>query len=225
MATVTRAGIAAIIGCVTFGGVADAQLPLLTGRQALAQIIQQPLPACQNALQSVTAKKEDAMFLSRKFQETGWGNVGKQYVLSLNDLADGLREAAKGPLTQTSCEKIRLIVSDLHVKRKDCEKLGHSRTEIPVEVFTKQGRNAVAGLEVYVRWIPAGDHFDTEPKRLRDFSSPARGSVPVPGEFEVFAKDPSTGKSTEPERLSIGGTEIFRWALQVRFRDNAQSLK
>lgn len=225
MATVTHAGIPALIGWVAFGGVANAQLPLLTGRQALAQIMHQQLPACQNALQSVATKKEDAVFLSKKFQETGWGNVGKEYVLSLNDLADGLREAAKGPPTQASCEKIRLIVSDLHVKRKDCEKLGHSRTDIPVEVSTKQGRNTVAGLEVYVRWIPAGDHFDTEPKRLRDFSSPARGSVPVPGEFEVFVKDPSTGKSTDPERLSIGGTEIFRWALQVRFRDNAEPSK
>jgi hypothetical protein len=225
MAQVTRAGMAAIIGWLTLSTAANAQAPLLSARQALAQIMEQTLPACQDALHSVAAKKEDAMFLTRKLREAGWGNVSKEYVLSLNDLADGLREAAKGPPHQASCDKIRLIVSDLHVKRKDCEKLGHSRTDIPVEVSTSRGRNVITGLEVYVRWIPAGDHFDTEPKRLRDFSSPARGTVPIPGEFEVFAKDPSTGNSTEPERLSIGGAEVFRWALQVRFPDNAQSSK
>ncbi len=219
---VTRAGIAAVIGWITLSATTNPQSPLLTGRQALVQILEQPLPACENALQSVVTKRDDAMFLFRKFREAGWGNVGKEYVLSLNDLADGLRDAAKTRPTGASCERIRLILSDLHTKRKDCEKLGHSRTDIPVEISTNRGRNAVEGLEIFVRWIPAGDHFDTEPKRLKDLSTPARGSVPVPGEFEVFAKDPATGNSTEPERLSIGGTEVFRWALQVGFRDNIQ---
>ncbi|HXE11007.1 MAG TPA: hypothetical protein VN633_02740 [Bryobacteraceae bacterium] len=90
---------------------------------------------------------------------------------------------------------------------------------------TNDGLNPVVGLEVYLRWIPAGDHFDTEPKRLKGFSSPARGSVPIPGEFEVFAKDPSTGTSSEPERLSIGGAEVFRWALQVRLQSQAPLAK
>lgn len=187
--------------------------------------MKQALPACPNALQSVKTKRDDVTFLLRKFQEAGWGTVGPEYVLSLNDLAEGLHQAAEGPRTEAHCEKIRLIVDDLHAKRRDCEVLGHSRIGIPVEISTVRARSAVQGLEVFVRWIPAGDHFDTEPKRLKDFSSPARGTVPVPGEFEIFARDPSTGESTERERLSIGGASVFRWKMQVRFHSSAAVTK
>lgn len=206
---------------ITFSVAISAQPSLLSARQALAQIAEQRLPACPNVLQLIEAKKSDTAFLTKELRAAGWEKVGTQYILSLNDLAEGLRDAANEYPSQSSCEKVRSILSDLHTKRRDCEKVGHSRTEIPIEVSTASGENPVAGLEVYLRWIPAGDHFDTEPKRLKGFSTPARGSVPVPGEFEIFAKDPSTGISSEPERLSIGGTEIFRWALQVRLRNQA----
>jgi hypothetical protein len=209
---------------VTFGVRSDAQTSL-SARQVLVQISEQSLPACQNVLQLIQDKKDDSTFLYRKFKETGWQNVAAEYVLSLNDLADGLREAGNERPTVESCEKIRLLLRDLHTKRRDCEKLGHSRTEVPIEVSTNNGQKPVAGLEVYWRWIPAGDRFDTTPKRLKGLSSPARGSVPVPGEFELFVKDPSTGVSSEPERLSIGGAEVFHWALQVRFRDQVPSSK
>ena len=224
-ASVIQTGWPASIIWITFTAASCAQTPLLTARQALAQITEQRLPACQSVLQLIDAKKNDAAFLTRELQKAGWGKVGTEYVLSLNDLADGLRDAANEHPTQASCDKIQLLLSDLHTKRRDCEKLGHSRTEIPIEVSTNNGLNPVAGLEVYLRWIPAGDHFDTEPKRLKGFSSPARGSVPVPGEFEIFAKDPSTGSASEPERLSIGGAEVFRWALQVRLRNQAPLAK
>jgi hypothetical protein len=213
-----HASIAVVITSLTLGAVLRAEPNLLSAQEALDRIRLQPLPPCQDALRLVAAKRDDATFLSRRLREAGWGKVGREYVLSLNDLAYGLFAAAKGRPSEESCERIRLILNDLHVKRRDCERLGHSRTDIPVEISTTRGRSAVSGLEVYLRWIPAGDHFDTEPKRLRDFSSPARGTVPIPGEFEVFAKDPSSGESSEPERLSIGGVDVFRWQLQVRFR-------
>jgi hypothetical protein len=224
-ASVIQTGWPATIIWITFAAAISAEPPLLSARQALGQIAEQRLPVCQNVLQLIENKKDDAAFLSRVLREAGWEKVGTEYILSLNDLADGLRDAANEPPTQASCEKIRLILSDLHTKRKDCEKVGHSRTEIPVEVSTNNGQNPVLGLEVYLRWIPAGDHFDTEPKRLKGFSSPARGSVPIPGEFEIFAKDPSTGSASEPERLSIGGAEVFRWALQVQLRNRVPSAK
>lgn len=216
-----HAAITSFFSLLTFTAVAGAETPLLTARQALNQLMKQTLPACPNALQSVKGKRDDVTFLLRKFQEAGWGSIGPEYVLSLNDLAEGLRQAAEGPRTEAGCEKVRLILSDLHAKRRDCEILGHSRMDVPVEISTIREKQAIQGLEVYARWIPAGDHFDTQPKRLKDFSSPARGTVPIPGEFEIFARDPSTGESTEPERLSIGGASVFRWKMQVRFHGKA----
>jgi hypothetical protein len=135
-ASTTYIGCPAIIIWITLGIRSSAQEALLSARQALVQISEQPLPACQNALQLIQIKTDDSAFLYRKFQEAGWGNVASEYVLSLNDLADGLRDAGNEHPTDASCERIRLILSDLHTKRRDCEKLGHSRTEIPIEVST-----------------------------------------------------------------------------------------
>jgi hypothetical protein len=221
--TLSHIGMAGGFSLLALSIPATGQSTLLTARQALTHILEQRLPACPNALRSVKTKQEDATFLLDKLQKAGWGKVGPEYVASLNDLAAGLREAVEGERNNARCERIRLILNDLHLKRRDCEILGHSRVNIPVEIATTRTGSPVAGLEVYVRWIPAGDHFDTEPKRLKNLSNPASGTVPVPGEFEVFARDPATGESSQPQRLSIGGSSVFSWELPVRFEPKAQT--
>lgn len=224
---------------------ATAQAPLLPPGQALNQIIQltampkqapapprdlrgtkppaapsPPPQSCPNADQLRQSLNADGEFLSQRLGQAGWDKVGKNYVASLNDLASGLAKIGTSPAGQNACALLTLIAGDLHAKRQDCEALGHSRTDIPVEITTTMGQQPKPGLEVYTRWLPAGDHFTTVPKRLEALSTPARGTVPIPGEFEIFAKDPSTGQSSDPERVSIGGTQVFRWPLPVRFSNS-----
>jgi hypothetical protein len=194
----------------------------LVARQALGEIIKQAaLPVCLDTDQLRSSKDEDGMYLYQKLDGAGWEKVGSDYLQSLNDLAEGLIRLGTAPRTEKSCAMLRLIVKDLHTKRADCAAMGHSRTDIPVEISTTQGKDPVPRLEVYFRWLPAGDHFTTVPKRLRDLSSPARGTVPIPGEFEIFARDPATGKSTTPERVSIGGSATFKWPLPVSFAEGS----
>jgi hypothetical protein len=134
---------------------------------------------------------------------------------SLEDLSMAIRESGKSPNLDSACNALRLVVADLHTKRQDCRALGHSRTNISVEIRTLEGKNEVAGWEVYARWLPAGDRFSTVPKRLQILSSPARGTVPIPGEYEVYAKNSSSGVMTDPVRVSIGGAATFLWPLPV----------
>jgi hypothetical protein len=115
--------------------------------------------------------------------------------------------------------------ADLHVKRLDCRAVGHSRTNIRVEINTLEGQKEASGWEVYARWLPGGDRFTTVPKRLQGLSSPARGTVPVPGEYELYAKQSSSGVSTDPIRVSIGGTNVFTWPLPVPVAKEKRSEK
>lgn len=214
-----------VAACIVAAGAASGQPPLLKAGQALSKIADQGiLPECPDTARLRTSKSMDAQWLFNRLNQVGWDKVSQDYVLSLNDLADGLAKIGKAGKSEAACETLRLIVRDIHAKRQDCEVLGHSRTDIPVEIVTTMGQDPRPGLEVYTRWLPAGDRFTTAPKRLSELSTPARGTVPIPGEFEIFAKDPATGQASDPERVSIGGTETFRWPLPVRF-STAQTKK
>ena len=195
------------------GGTAFAQPTLLNADQALRNLYKQfgaRLPACPGF--SSLAVRDDLLWLNRRLKGT---TVDSLYVASLADLGDAVRESARNANSQRACAALRLVAADLHVKRQDCRALGHSRTNIPVEVRTLAGGKEVAGWEVYLLWLPAGDRFTAVPKRLRGISSPARGTVPIPGEYVVYAKRPSSSVSTDPIRVSIGGTEVFTWPLPV----------
>lgn len=205
---------------------AYAQADLLGARQALGSIMAQPaLPSCPDTEQMRAQKAADAFWLYKRLGDVGWEKVPQDYLISLNDLADGFLRLGNTAQTDRSCETLRLLVRDLHTKRDDCEKLGHSRTNIPVEISTVNGKDELKGLEVYTRWLPAGDRFTTVPKRLTGLSSPARGTVPIPGEFEIFAMDPATGKSTRHDRVSIGGKEVFQYPLPIVFGSEIQNKK
>lgn len=156
-----------------------------------------------------------ASWLSERFQSTGWSNVQPEYVASLGALAGELQKASASKNEKAACELIRMIAQDLQDKREDCRTLGHSRVNIPVEIQTVAAGKEVAGWEVYTRWLPSGDSFSGAPKRLQSLSSPARGTVPFPGEFEIYAKQISTGISTDPVRVSIHETQVFKWPLPV----------
>lgn len=191
---------------------------LLSAREVLGDILKQSrVPPCTDASQLMAAKNDDAQFLIQRLKQAGWKTVSPDYVSSLDVLSKALRQIGGDSNAERACDRLRMVLRDLHTKRQDCEVLGHSRTNIRVEVLTLAGKDSVNGLEVYWRWIPAGDLFDTVPKRLGSMSSPALGMVPVAGEYELFAKDPASGKTTNPERVSIGGTEIFHWSLPVYF--------
>ncbi len=199
-------------------GLSQAPPTLLSAREVLGEILKQSkFPSCTDANQLIESKNEDAQFLTQRLKQAGWKTVSPDYISSLDVLSKALHQIAGDDDTARACERLRLVLRDLHTKRQDCEALGHSRTNIRIEVLTLSGKDSVNGLEVYWRWIPAGDLFDTVPKRLERMSSPALGMVPVAGEYELFAKDPASGKSTPPERVSIGGTEIFHWPLPVHF--------
>jgi hypothetical protein len=208
--------VAALMGACVMAGSASGQPALLSPKDTLRKIANQAtLPRCPDVERLRALKNEDARWLFNRFESTGWSNVDPVYGASLNDLLDALLDAARDRDMARACDTLRLVVQDLHVKRVDCRKLGHSRTNIPVRIRTVRGADEVKNWEVYTRWLPAGDRFTTVPKRLRDLSSPAEGSVPVPGEFEIFAKDPVSGAMTEPARVSIGGAETFEWTLPI----------
>ena len=219
ISNIMRTVLAGVICCMVGAQDGIAQPSLMGGKRALGIIVEQSkLADCPDGEQLRASVKADADFLNEKNGQAGWGKAGKDYVSSLNDLADALQNIAHARKSMKACETFRLIARDLHTKRLDCEALGHGRTDVPVEVTTIAGRNPIPGLEVYTRWLPAGDRFSTTPKRLAGLSTPARGTVPIPGEFEIFARDPSSGKSTQPERVSIGGAEVFQWQLPVAFQ-------
>ena len=198
------------------GGVqACAQPTLLRTDEVLGTLYKQfeaGLPACPDLEQLRRGAREDIQWLSGRLKGT---KVEPEYVASLGDLSDAVRKSSKMAGRETACAALRLIAADLHVKRLDCRAMGHSRTNIRVEINTMDGQKDVPGWEVYARWLPAGDRFTTVPRRLQSLSSPARGTVPVPGEYEIYAKQSSTGVSTDPVRVSIGGAEAFTWPLPV----------
>lgn len=216
---ILTAGICWLFAACGFG---QALPSLLTAREMLIQIRQSKIPRCGDVDQLIAAKNEDASFLLKRLGQAGWKNVSADYVASLDVLSKAVVEIGREPDTSRACDRMRLVLSDLHTKRQDCEAVGHSRTNIHVEIVTLTGKDAVSGLEVYWRWLPAGDLFDTAPKRLGGISSPALGSVPVAGEYELFAKDPVSGRTTRPERVSIGGAEVFRWPLPIYFQETAK---
>ena len=191
------------------------QPSLLSANEALNNINKQfeaVLPACPDIDQLRKSVREDTAWLVGRFRDT---NVDRQYVASLLDLSDAVHQATKKENARSACSALRLVRADLHVKRLDCRAVGHSRTDIPVEINTVEGKKEIPGWEVYARWLPAGDRFSPIPKRLKDLSSPARGTVPIPGEYEVFAKQSSGVLTTDPVRVSIGGSKVFTWSLSV----------
>lgn len=204
-------------------GFSQAPPTLLSARELLGDIARHnKIPPCSDAVQLLASKNKDALFLTQRLKQAGWKSVDPDYVASLDSLFKALVQIAGERDTNQACDRLRLVVSDLHTKRQDCEALGHSRTNIRVEVLTEAGNGPLNGLEIYWRWLPRGDQFDTDPKRLSKLSSPALGNVPVPGEYELFAKDPASGRTTHPERVSIGGTEVFHWSLPITFEGDVK---
>ena len=207
--------------CLLFAaGHAWGQPTLLSADEALGNLnkqFQSTLPQCPDIDQLRNSVREDISWLLGRFKNT---SVDRQYVASLLDLSDAVRQATKRETAGAACAVLRLVKDDLHIKRLDCRAVGHSRTDIPVEISTVEGKKDASGWEVYTRWLPAGDRFSPIPKRLRDLSSPARGTVPVPGEYEVFAKEASGGLTTGPIRVSIGGSKVFTWSLSVPVAQN-----
>jgi len=213
----------ATTACLLFAaGHALGQPTLLNSEDALGNLnkqFQSALPACPGIDQLRRSVREDIAWLLGRFKNT---NVDRQYVASLLDLSDAVHQATKRENAGTACTVLRLVRDDLHIKRLDCRAVGHSRTDIPVEINTVEGKKDASGWEVYTRWLPAGDRFSPIPKRLRDLSSPARGTVPVPGEYEVFAKEASGRLTTDPVRVSIGGSKVFTWSLSVPVAQDKQ---
>jgi len=201
------------------------QPTLLTSDEVLGRMDKQfagGLPACVELNQLRRGAHDDLQWLTKRLKGT---KVDPLYMASLEDLSTAIRESAKDRNLQTACNTLRLVVADLRTKRQDCRALGHSRTNISVEIRTLQGREEVAGWEVYARWLPAGDRFSTVPKRLQVLSSPARGTVPIPGEYEIHAKNASSGVMTDPVRVSIGGAPTFIWPLPVPVAKDKQREK
>ncbi|MBV8845387.1 MAG: hypothetical protein JO307_21470 [Bryobacterales bacterium] len=206
------AGLALLAGCGAL-----AQSRSLSAEAALDGLHKQyrgKLPNCFEVSQARRAAEEDADWLAHRLARAGWEKVGPEYTASLNALLYTLREAADNRDVRAGCEAALAVMRDVRIKRADCREFGHSRTNIPVEIEVKQGRTQVSDWEVYTLWLPAGDRFTTEPKRLQGLSSPARGTVPVPGEYELAAKAPCCER-TKPVRVSIGGAQLFKWSLQV----------
>jgi hypothetical protein len=202
-------------GFMLLGGMqAHGQPTLLRSDEVLGTLYKQfggSLPACPDLEKLRSGAREDIQWLIGRFKGT---TVDPEYVASLGDLSDAVRKSAKSG-REAACASLRLIAADLHVKRLDCRAVGHSRTNIRVEISTVDGQKDVPGWEVYARWLPAGDRFTTVPRRLQSLSSPARGTVPVPGEYEIYAQQSSSGVSTGPVRVSIGGAQVFTWPLPV----------
>jgi hypothetical protein len=203
---------------------AAAQRLPVSAPSALAYMYKQlhgKLPPCADEAR-MRESADDVLWLYQRFGQTGWKNVDQTYVASLNDLYAALEKAAFAQRDfNVACESLRLVLQDLHVKREDCRALGHSRSKLPVEIALVSKSAAAPqgtpqrGWEVYAQWLPSGDRFKGAQNRLMNLSSPATGTVPVAGVYHIWAKDPSTGIRTEPERVSIGGNEIFHWTLTV----------
>lgn len=209
-----RMGLASALLLLAAGNVFG-QPTLLSADQALGNLYKQfgrRLPPCPDRTQLSLTAREDVLWLRNRLRGT---KVGGEYVASLGDLGDVVRSSTRNSDIKGACEALRLVAADLRVKRQDCRAIGHSRTNIRVEIRTLEGGKEVAGWEVYTLWLPAGDRFTGVPKRLQGLSSPARGTVPIPGEYEVYARQLSSGVSTDAVRVSIGGTEIFTWPLPV----------
>jgi hypothetical protein len=195
-----------------------AQRPQLNAEAVMDALYKQyrsgKLPNCFEVGQARQAAEDDVDWLTHRFSNTGWSKIQPDYLANLNTLLYALKESAENHDVRAGCQLALEVMRDIHIKRDDCREFGHSRTNIPVEIEVKNGRAQVPDWEVYTVWLPSGDRFTAEPKRLQALSSPARGTVPVPGEYELLAKSPCC-EPTKPVRVSIGGTNVFKWSLQV----------
>lgn len=181
----------------------------------LKQFSSERLPKCPNAA-ALSEAADDLRWLLGPLSETGWGAIDPAYELSLYALFDVTMAAIKALDQNAACAALTVVARDIQAKRADCRMFGKGRANLNVQVETITGRGPVSMWEVYARWLPPGDRFTGAPRRLEGLSTPATGVVPVPGEYELHAHNPTTGVTSEPIRVSIGGREPFTLQLVVR---------
>jgi hypothetical protein len=175
------------------------------------------LPNCPNgtALREAT---DDLQWLRGPLSETGWGAVDPAYEVSLYALSDVTTAAIRASDRNAACAALTVVARDIRAKRVDCRMFGKGRANLNVQVETITEQGPASMWEVYARWLPLGDRFTGVPRRLEGLSTPARGIVPVPGEYELYAHNPTTGVMSEPIRVSIGGKDPFTLQLVVPTR-------
>jgi len=207
--TVTTPSGEVLLGASTAGGT-----PIVFDR-LLKDFSSVRLRECPDA-QALSAAADDILWLEGRLNQTGWTQLDREYEDSLDSLSDITAMAISRWDRNMSCVALAAVARDIKAKRDDCRTLGHSRTKLSVQIATvtsKQG--PVSNWEVWVRWLPVGDRFTAEPRRLEGLSTPAKGFVPVAGEYELYARNPSTGVRTEPVRVSIAGKDPFTWPVVV----------
>jgi len=157
----------------------------------------------------------DLQFLHERFSQDGWEDVNEEYEANLYLLSGMTAAALNESDRNVACVTFAAVSRDIKAKRDDCALNGKGRTNLSVQIQTASSHGPVSNWEVYYRWLPDGDRFSTVWRRLEGLSAPAKGIVPVPGEYELKASNPLTGVMSAPVRVSIAGSTPFTWPLIV----------
>ena len=190
------------------------------GPRVLLERLEQHLRSVDAGKCSTEAELEQgaasARWLLQRFNQTGWNKVPPDYTASLRMLARSLEQDEAATTDAANiCSAASFASRDLQAKHRDCAKFGHARNNVKLEVRTVNEGVPQSNWEVYLIWLPEGDRFTGVPRRLEHLSTPARGSVPFPGEFEVYAHHPKSKHSTAQHRISVAGADPFTWTIHV----------
>jgi hypothetical protein len=183
-------------------------------RQLTAEISATDVRGCSPE-PDLQGARRSADWLIGRFGEITTGDIPAAYRQSLKTLVTSLAHAKAGSDRQSLCRVADYAVRDLVAKHQDCKTFGHARTRVSVEIRTVHNGVPQPNWEVYLIWLPEGDRFTGVPRRLESLSTPAKGKVPFPGEFMVFARHPASQRSTPQQQISVSAADPFTWSLTV----------
>jgi len=136
-------------------------------------------------------------WLNRNYEKTNPDNVSDEYVRTL-------QRAGKLLSDKPSAEVLEDVTRDLEAKVDHCKRLsiGMGGT-VRLRVNTVRAAQVVSDWQV-LYLLKFDEWLKTPPRNFPRMSSPTETSV-EPGRYWVWARDPATGKTSQPVLAEVAG--------------------
>ena len=136
-------------------------------------------------------------WLNRNYEKTNPDNVTDEYVRTL-------QRAGKLLSDQPTAEMIEDVTRDLEAKVDHCKRLSIGMGgSVRLRVNTVRAAQTVSDWQV-LYLLKFDEWLKTPPRNFPRMSSPTETSV-EPGRYWIWARDPATGKTSQPVLAEVAG--------------------
>jgi hypothetical protein len=185
-----------IVLVLTLPGVSGAQVRRADLEQALGRL--QLAVRAMAPVAALSRIQTAVAWLSDRAKTSDPGQISTEYVRSLHQLAELLR-------TEPRSEVADDVAEELEAKVEHCRRLGIGMGgTVVLQVNTRRGKETVGDWQVFYM-LKVYEHLKgAAPTAFPSLSSPTQSGL-EPGRYWLWARDPSTGRTSDRALLRVVG--------------------